>query len=138
MANWIIFHLYFNEKRHHILGQNFGILTIVCYGPLRSKMFCLLLCELQVRTRQSRCIEVVHPYFQFMISCLWFLRIIWDSFWISKRKKGVKFWLQNNLAHTLGTVELAMADNRDHPRFFDQFGHQTTDASIGNKYFFTK
>ena len=90
MANWITYHLYFNEKRHHILGQNFGILTIVCYVPLRSKMFCLLLCELQVRTRQSRCIEVVHPYFQFMISCLWFLRIIWDSFWILKRRKGVK------------------------------------------------
>ena len=61
-------YLYFNEKRHHILGQKFGILAIVCYGPLRSKMFCLLLCELQVRTRQSRCIEVVNPYFQFMIS----------------------------------------------------------------------
>ena len=26
--------------------------------------------------------------------------------------------------------------NRDRPRFFDQVGHQTTNASIGNKYFF--
>ena len=26
----------------------------------------------------------------------------------------------------------------DRPRFFDQFGHQTTNASIGNKHFFTK
>ena len=25
--------------------------------------------------------------------------------------------------------------NRDLPRFFDQVGHQTTNASIGNKYF---
>ena len=24
------------------------------------------------------------------------------------------------------------------PGFFDQVGHQTTNASIGNKYFFTK
>ena len=24
---------------------------------------------------------------------------------------------------------------RDRPRFFDQLGHQTTNASIGNKYF---
>ena len=24
---------------------------------------------------------------------------------------------------------------RDRPRFFDQVGHQTTDASIGNKHF---
>ena len=24
---------------------------------------------------------------------------------------------------------------RDRPRFFDQVGHQTTNASIGNKYF---
>ena len=27
---------------------------------------------------------------------------------------------------------------RDRPRFFDQVGHQTTNASIGNKYFFIK
>ena len=28
--------------------------------------------------------------------------------------------------------------NRVHPRFFDQVGNQTTNASSGNKYFFTK
>ena len=28
--------------------------------------------------------------------------------------------------------------NRDRPRFFDQVGHQTTNASIGNRHFFTK
>ena len=28
--------------------------------------------------------------------------------------------------------------NRVRPRFFDQVGHQNTDASIGNKIFFTK
>jgi hypothetical protein len=27
---------------------------------------------------------------------------------------------------------------RDRPRFFDQVGHQTTNASIENKHFFTK
>ena len=27
---------------------------------------------------------------------------------------------------------------RDRSRFFDQVGHQTTNASIGNKHFFTK
>ena len=27
---------------------------------------------------------------------------------------------------------------RDRPRFFDQVGHQTSNASIGNKHFFTK
>ena len=27
---------------------------------------------------------------------------------------------------------------RDGPRFFDQVGHQTTNASIENKHFFTK
>ena len=27
---------------------------------------------------------------------------------------------------------------RVRPRFFDQVGHQTTNASFGNKYFFTK
>ena len=27
---------------------------------------------------------------------------------------------------------------RDRPRFFDQVGHQTTNASIGNKHIFTK
>ena len=28
--------------------------------------------------------------------------------------------------------------SRDRPRFFDQVGHQTTNASIENKHFFTK
>ena len=28
--------------------------------------------------------------------------------------------------------------SRVRPRVFDQVGHQTTNASIGNKYFFTK
>ena len=28
--------------------------------------------------------------------------------------------------------------DRDLPRFFDQVGHQTTNASIGNMHFFTK
>ena len=28
--------------------------------------------------------------------------------------------------------------SRDRPRFFDQVGHRTTDASIENKHFFTK
>ena len=27
---------------------------------------------------------------------------------------------------------------RVRPRFFDQVGHQTTNASIGNEYYFTK
>ena len=29
-------------------------------------------------------------------------------------------------------------NNRDPSRFFDQVGHQTTNASIGTKHFFTK
>ena len=28
--------------------------------------------------------------------------------------------------------------NKDRPRVFDQVGHQTTNTSIKNKYFFTK
>ena len=28
--------------------------------------------------------------------------------------------------------------DRVRPRFFDEVGHQTTNASSGNKYFFTK
>ena len=28
--------------------------------------------------------------------------------------------------------------NRVRPRFFDQVGHETTNASIGNKHFFTQ
>ena len=39
--------------------------------------------------------------------------------------------------HT-GTVAPSKLSSRDRPRFFDQVGHQTTNASIGNKYFFTK
>ena len=37
-----------------------------------------------------------------------------------------------------GRNENIDACTRVRPRFFDQVGHQTTNASIGNKYFFTK
>ena len=36
------------------------------------------------------------------------------------------------------SFHIASRSNRDRPRFFDQVGHQTTNASIGSKYFFTK
>ena len=35
------------------------------------------------------------------------------------------------------SVEWTTMQNRYHPRFFDQVGHQTTYASIGNIHFFT-
>ena len=35
-------------------------------------------------------------------------------------------------AHLINTL------NTVHPRFFDQIGHQTPNASIENMYFFTK
>ena len=38
----------------------------------------------------------------------------------------------------IDSSKLIEPKNRVRPRFFDQDGHQTTDASIGNKYFFTK
>ena len=38
----------------------------------------------------------------------------------------------------IGEGDTKHIGNRDLPRFFDQVGHQTTDASIGNKHFFTK
>ena len=35
-------------------------------------------------------------------------------------------------------LEKKHSKTRDRPRFFDQVGHQTTNASIGNKHFFTR
>ena len=46
---------------------------------------------------------------------------------------------QHNLTYVLTTthciLQLVSLQHRVRPRFFDQFGHQTTNASIGNKYF---
>ena len=42
------------------------------------------------------------------------------------------------LSLTQFTRRLAQLDTRYRPRFFDQVGHQTTNASMGNKHFFTK
>ena len=36
------------------------------------------------------------------------------------------------------TSPIDIIPSRVRPRFFDQVGHQTTNASIGNKYLFTK
>ena len=38
----------------------------------------------------------------------------------------------------VNTIRNTYINVRVRPRFFDQVGHQTTNASIGNKYFFTK
>ena len=42
-------------------------------------------------------------------------------------------WKENWKLDNLLTVR---KDYRDRPRFFDQVGHQTTYAYIGNKHFF--
>ena len=36
------------------------------------------------------------------------------------------------------TISFVRCFIRDRPRFFDQVGHKTTNASIENKHFFTK
>ena len=41
------------------------------------------------------------------------------------------------LCHKVRKIKRGVS-NRDRPRFFDQVGHQTTNASVGNKHFFTK
>ena len=42
------------------------------------------------------------------------------------------------LGSTEGQKERAFPRIRVRPRFFDQGGHQTANASFGNKHFFTK
>ena len=47
--------------------------------------------------------------------------------------------MSSNGSYTLGKLdEACYIVSRDRSRFFDQVGHQTTNASIGNKYFFAK
>ena len=43
-----------------------------------------------------------------------------------------------NLGPFLSFFNLSCMKTRVGPRFFDQVGHQTTNASIGNEYLFTK
>ena len=42
------------------------------------------------------------------------------------------------LTNMSGSQPMYYINTRDRPRFFDQVGHQTTNASIGNNHFFTK
>ena len=44
-------------------------------------------------------------------------------------------WVKKGQNHDDVILECPL---RDLPRFFDQVGHQTTNAFIGNKHFFTK
>ena len=67
--------------------------------------------------------------------------ISWPHFSIDLQYKDVlhRIWKQeivfcfNNLPEVLSGLQ-----SRDRPRFFDQVGHQTTNASVENKHFFTK
>ena len=55
----------------------------------------------------------------------------------ASKRDGVKYHRKNGFFEYQSheAVEVII---RDRPRFFDQVGHQTTNASIGNKHFFTK
>ena len=55
-----------------------------------------------------------------------------------RRKKKNITYMKHIIVASLVTYYLEWLLVRDRPRFFDQLGHQTTNASIGNKYFFTK
>ena len=45
------------------------------------------------------------------------------------------YYIQSSL---LNTLVLTLANIRDRPRLFDQVGHQTTNVSIGYKFFFSQ
>ena len=49
-----------------------------------------------------------------------------------------KFHQEFCFQRLLDTFSVLCLCIRVRPRFFDQVGHETTNASIGNKYFFTK
>ena len=51
-------------------------------------------------------------------------------------KKTIKWKLRTKFLKVFNTQKaVEYMYNRDLPRFFDQVGHQTTNASIGNKHF---
>ena len=56
-----------------------------------------------------------------------------------KKKQSKNTILSNGESSSLQILFVPLRLSlRVRPRFFDQVGHQTTSASIGNKYFFTK
>ena len=59
---------------------------------------------------------------------------------LASRKQGQTNLLIESLLlrSQKGQIRRKQATSRVRPRFFDQVGDQTTNASIGNKYFFTK
>ena len=61
----------------------------------------------------------------------------------SKEPEEGNFWkkrkpYRHNEANEFYDDDVMSSPLRDRPRFFDQVGHQTTNASIENKHFFTK
>ena len=57
--------------------------------------------------------------------------------WDKKKKYGKNMLLHSKAIGFVIKLKLNL-HIRDLPRFFDQVGHQTTYAYIGNKHFFTK
>ena len=73
------------------------------------------------------------------------LVIVLNSGGSSRLRKCTKcLWKTNTIllkkysALLLNYSRVVEVQNRDRPRFFDQVGHQTTNVSIGNKFFFTE
>ena len=77
------------------------------------------------------------PYKKVWFSSLKKIRVIIPEFWLGHFfSDGLKNSPQTCAIHDC--LCNSWVPNRDRPRFFDQVGHQTTNASIGNKHFFTK
>ena len=77
----------------------------------------------------------------FLNSLNWWLTLLFSTFenptnlMKNQTRLKIKPWLKETCNQSNCINELCL---RVRPRFFDQVGHETMDASSGNKHFFTK
>ena len=67
------------------------------------------------------------------------IKVFKEKYLITNRVKNedCKIQLRKLRKFQVAIMSLTIQLVQDRPRFFDQVGHQTTNAFIGNKYFFT-
>ena len=101
-----------------------------------------LLCVAWKNQFQNWFLQDINPVCQTWFLQLDFPKIRYRStagkVYLAQSSKHWRFFAPKGLLVIIILSKVCRLHNRDSSRFFDQVGHQTTNSSIGNKYFFTE
>ena len=117
-------------QSNHFISSLIKLFNLICFSYNNSFLIGILEGRSRSYTngRHGRvCLELHDCFLEWICNLFWFYSCCDDNCQVSNSIRGF-----------MTRIIIVALQSRVRPRFFDQVGHQTTNASIGNKYFFTK